>query len=214
MKYYTKSFETENLLIKPSTMDEQKELWEILKQPIVNRYYFPTPNRIFRDNNLSSDNIDDLIKARKIFQDQLNDWERQKKFLKKKIDCINNNDQSQLFTWSIFLKNGTVLGQMSVQPKDDYPDETRDVGWFINPDYQRKGYGYEAASKIIDFMFNEIGIEEIITSAAVVNPGSWRIMEKLGFIRTGIHKGTYYDDNNEILDNYDYYINKKMFLKK
>ena len=54
MKYFTKSFETENLIIKPSTMEEQKELWEILRQPVVNRYYFPTPNRIFEKYNFLS----------------------------------------------------------------------------------------------------------------------------------------------------------------
>ncbi len=214
MKYFTKSFETENLIIKPSSMEEQKELWEILRQPVVNRYYFPTPNRIFEKYNLSTDNIDDLIKAREIFQEQLNDWDRQEKYLRKKVDGIINKDNSQLFTWSIFLKDGTVLGQMTVQPKDDCREETRDVGWFIDPDYQRRGYGYETAYTILDFMFNEVGIEEIITSAAVANPGSWRIMEKLGFERTGIHKGTYFDENNKILDNYDYYVNKKMILKK
>ena len=70
-------------------MNEQYELWQILKDEKVNRYYFPTPDRIFEKNNLSKDKIEDMVVARKIFMDQLNDWERQKPFYEKKISAYN-----------------------------------------------------------------------------------------------------------------------------
>lgn len=34
-------------------------LWQILKDESVNRYYFPTPERIFKKNNLSKERIED-----------------------------------------------------------------------------------------------------------------------------------------------------------
>ena len=51
---------------------------------------------------------------------------------------------------------------------------------------------------MLDFMFNEVEISEIKTSAAEINPASWKLMEKLGFKYIGTKKSTYFKDN-EIL---------------
>ena len=211
-----RDFETDRLLIKKPTMEEQYVLWNILRDENVNRYYFPTPDRIFVKNNLSKDNVGDLKQARKIFMEQLNDWERQQPFYEKKIEAINEEDNRQKYTWSIFLKTGEPIGQISVQSKDEYADnpEIRDVGWFINPKYQGNGYATEAASEVLRFMFEEVGIDQIITSAAIVNQGSWRIMEKLGFEKTGEKQSTYFDDENNILQSYCYVCNKELFLNR
>lgn len=211
-----KNFETEKLLIKKPTMEEQFTLWDILRDENVNRYYFPTPDRIFIKNGLNKDNIVDLKQARRIFMEQLNDWERQKPFYEKKIDSINSEDNSQKFTWSIFLKNGEPIGQITVQPNDEYAENPaiRDIGWFISPKYQGQGLGTEAAIEVLKFMFDEVEIEQIITSAAIDNPGSWRIMEKLGFERTGEKQSTYFDDDDNILMCYCYSGNKENFLNR
>jgi len=63
-------------------------------------------------------------------------------------------------------------------------------------------------------MFDEVEIEQIITSAAIDNPGSWRIMEKLGFERTGEKQSTYFDDDDNILMCYCYSGNKENFLNR
>ena len=211
-----RDFETDRLIIKRPTMEEQFALWNILKNENVNRYYFPTPDRIFIKNNLSKDRIEGLKQARKIFMEQLNDWERQKPFYEQKIETINKEDNSQKYTWSIFLKNGEPIGQITVQPKDEYSNnpEIRDIGWFINPKYQGNGYATEAALEVLRFMFEEVEIEQIITSAAIVNPGSWRIMEKLGFKRTGEKISTYFDNEGNILKNYCYLCNKELFFNR
>lgn len=211
-----RDFETDRLILKVPTMSEQFALWNILIDEKVNRYYFPTPNRIFVKNNLTKDNIASLKEARALFMEQLNDWERQKPFYDKKIESINKEENSQKFTWSIFLKEGEPIGQITVQPNDDYPDtpEIRDVGWFINPKYHGQGLGTEVATIILDFMFNEVEIDRIITSAAVNNPGSWRIMEKLGFERIGEKESSYFDESGNILTSYCYSVDKEMFLNR
>lgn len=211
-----KDLETERLIIKRPTMAEQFKLWSILKEENVNRYYFPTPDRIFNKHNLDKTNIDDLKQAREIFLAQLNDWERQKPFYEKKITDIQNGENSQKFTWTIFLKGGEPIGQITVQPKDEYPDnpEIRDVGWFINPEYQGQGYGTEAALEVLRYMFMDVEIDKIETSAAIINPGSWKIMERLGFVRTGEKQSTYYDENDNILMSYCYVGDKEKFLTK
>lgn len=208
----TKNLETERLLIKIPTMKEQKDLWNIVKKSEINKYYFPTPDRIFNKNNLNKDNIDDLIKARKIFEEQLNDWERQEPFYEKKIVDIQNGENNQKFTWSIFIKNGNIIGQMTVQPSEYDDPDVRDVGWFIDTKYQGKGYGKEAAKKVLDYMFKEVEIKKIITSAAAINPASWKIMEGLGFNYIGNKKSTYFDENNNILECRCYSITREEYL--
>lgn len=209
-----KEIETERLILKIPTMNEQKQLWDIVRNEDVNRYYFPTPDRIFNKYNLSKDVVEDLLEARKIFLKQLNDWGRQEPFYQKKIIAINEGENSQKFTWSIFLKDGTVIGQMTVQQNELYPNnpEIRDVGWFIKPSYQKKGYASEAAKAILDFMFYEVEIEQILTSAAIINPGSWRIMEKLGFTFTGNKKSIYLDENNNIIENHCYSVTRQEYI--
>lgn len=211
-----KELETERLYIRKPTMNEQLALWSILKSEKVNRYYFPTPDRIFIKNNLRKDNIADLKEARKIFLKQLTDWDRQLPFYEKKIKDIQDGDNNQKFTWSIFLKNGEVIGQITVQPCDKYPNnpEIRDVGWFIDPKYQGQGYGTEAALEVLRYMFEEVEIEKIITSAAIINEGSWKIMERLGFERIGEKQSTYFDEDDNILMSYCYVGDKAKFFNK
>ena len=66
---------------------------------------------------------------------------------------------------------------------------------------------------MIDFMFNEVEITDIMTSAAEINPGSWKIMEKLGFEYIGTKKSSFFKDD-EILISKKYHGNKKLFLNR
>ena len=205
-----RDLETKRLLIKVPTNKEQYDLWNILRDEKVNRYYFPTPKRIFEEYNLDKTKYEDLQKARKLFLKEFNDWEIQKQFFEKKMSGIESEDNSQKYTWSIFLKNGEVIGQITVQPKSDYPDnpEIRNIGWFINPKYQGMGYCTEAAREVLRFMFEEVEIEKILCSAAIINVGSWRVMEKLGFERVGTGETTYFDEDGNVLKSYKYVVDK------
>ena len=213
-KINSKNLYTDRLELRIPTMKEQHRLWEILVNENINQYYFPTPDRIFDKNNLAKDNIEDLKKARKIFMEQLSDWNRQEPFYEKKIKCIESGDDNQRFTWSIFLKGTNILiGQITCQPKDNEPEDVRDVGWYIDSEYQGQGYASEAATAMLNFMFNEVEITEIKTSAAEINPASWKIMEKLGFKYIGMKQSSYFKDD-EILMAKEYYVNKELFLNR
>lgn len=213
-KIDSKNLYTDRLDLRIPTMEEQHRLWEILINEDINQYYFPTPDRIFDKNNLSRDKLEDLKEARKIFMEQLSDWDRQKPFYEKKIECIQAQDDSQKFTWSIFLGGtDTVIGQITCQSKDNEPEDVRDVGWYIDPNYQGYGYATEAAVAVLNFMFNEVEITEVKTSAAEINPGSWRIMEKLGFEYVGTKQTTYFKDD-EILNAKCYHGNKELFSNR
>ena len=63
-------------------------------------------------------------------------------------------------------------------------------------------------------MFNEVDIKKIITSVAIINPASWRFMEKLGFVRDKENtKFVDYTFCNEPVENYIYELTKEHFLE-
>ena len=165
----SKTIETERLFLRSSKMEEQKRLWQILMIPEVNKWY--------------------LTGAKKHASNQEHwTWEIQEKFYKSKVDKAND---SNIFGWSIFLKpeyaeNGKeeIIGQVTAQENGE--DITvRDVGWYIDPKYQGKGYATEAAKAMIDYMFKEAGINSISSGAVKDNIASCKMFEKLGFNKIG-----------------------------
>lgn len=181
----SKRLETDRLILCPQTMEEQKYLWSVLMIPEVNKYYLTVPS---------------------FLKDKLKDWDKQEKYY---IEGVNKANNPDVYKWSVFLRDdGECIGMVTCQDIEGQPDSIRDVGWYLDPKYQGKGYGYEAAKRMVDYMFKEVGIDEIRTGAAIVNPSSWRIMEKLGFKRldeTKMVNYTYIDGETEI---YLYNLNK------
>jgi len=161
----SKAIETERLILRSSKMKEQKNLYEILMIPEVNKWYLTSGKKHANNKEHWA-------------------WKTQEKFYKSKVDKASNPD---VFRWSIFLKREytdsnkeEIIGQVTAQENGE--DITvRDVGWYIDPKYQGKGYATEAAKAMIDYMFKEVEIEKIISGAVKENIASCKIFEKLGF---------------------------------
>ncbi len=60
-----------------------------------------------------------------------------------------------------------------------------DLGFWIGRDWWGRGYGTEAAGRMVEFARDSLGVSRITATAAVSNPASRRILEKLGFVETG-----------------------------
>lgn len=190
----SKQIETERLLLKTQTIQEQKRLWEILMIPEVNKYYLTVPPK---------------------FREKLLDWNKQEEYYK--MDMEHANDPN-IFRWSIFLKKtGECIGRVSCHEAHDEDSSITDpsvrgVGWLIDPAFQGNGYATEAAIAMIDYMFDKVHINEIRTGAAIVNPASWMIMEKLGFIRQDKTKMIQYTFLDEPVEDYSYILTKEQWL--
>ena len=190
----SKTIETNNLILKAQTMDEQKYLWSILMIPEVNKYYLTVPT---------------------FLREKLKDWSTQEKYYIEEMMHANDLD---VYKWSVFLKEtGECIGRVTCHEAHDEDDnindpEIRGVGWYIDPKFHGKGYGTEAARAMIDFMFNEVGIKEIRTGAAIDNPASWKIMERIGFEKTNKTKLVQYTYIDEPVIDYQYILTKEMYL--
>lgn len=149
------------------------------------------------------------------FREKLKDWNMQKIFYEEDIEHAIDND---VFKWSIFLKTtDECIGRLSCHEAHDEDEAINDanirgVGWIIDPNFQGKGYGTEAAKTMIDFMFLECEIEQIVTSAAICNPASWKIMEKLDFEKQEGTKLVQYTYLDELVENYFYVLTKERYL--
>jgi RimJ/RimL family protein N-acetyltransferase len=77
--------------------------------------------------------------------------------------------------------------------------ERGELGYWIGKPYWGKGYGTEAAKAILSLGFGTIKLNKIFARAITSNPGSWRIMEKIGMTYEGTLKqhetrwGQYFD---------------------
>lgn len=183
----SKTIETTRLMLHKTEEKDLKELWNILCLEIVSKYYLTCKINY--------------------------DWEDEKKWQYKKLEEASNPN---IYRWTIEIKDtNEIIGQISVQEGEN-PDklEIRDIGWFIDPVFQKKGYGYEAASEVLKYMFLEVEISSIETCAAIINPNSWRLMEKLGFKRKNTTHFVKYTLLDEEIEVYEYVLTKKDFLKE
>ena len=64
-----------------------------------------------------------------------------------------------------------------------------ELGWIVNKQYWGKGFAYEAAKAVIQYFAANMGTTHFIAHCDTDNIASYKIMEKLGMIRTGKNGG-------------------------
>lgn len=79
-----------------------------------------------------------------------------------------------------------VIGQLYFKRLDPPHLLTCELGYVVNPAYQRQGYGSEAASAVVLDALTSHGMHRIVAHCDPRNPASWRLLEKLGFRREGL----------------------------
>ncbi len=86
--------------------------------------------------------------------------------------------------WAIEL-NGTVIGDINIS--FDFPNRVAEIGYSISRTYWGRGYGTEAAGAVVDTAFSvHVELNKVRALADPRNPGSLRVMEKIGMVREGI----------------------------
>jgi RimJ/RimL family protein N-acetyltransferase len=86
---------------------------------------------------------------------------------------------------TVFLieNNHTPIGMAGV---DWRAPETPELGYWLGVEHWGQGFATEAARAVIDFTFEEFGVEQLISGARVANPSSRNILEKCGFQWSGV----------------------------
>ena len=90
------------------------------------------------------------------------------------------------YQWAIVLKTmGEPIGSLSVVRLDERVDEC-ELGWCIGRDWWGQGITTEAGEAVLRFLFGEVGAQRVAARHATNNPGSGRVMQKLGMRREGV----------------------------
>lgn len=107
---------------------------------------------------------------------------------------------TRYYNWGIFLKeNGRLIGTISFVDINDYKC-TAEIGYVIANEYRNKGYASEAAKRLLDYGFDEIGFKRIVGYHFINNDVSGKVMEKIGMKREGWLPKSKLDNKGRVCD--------------
>ena len=97
------------------------------------------------------------------------------------VSGANRADDEVVFV--ITSRDGTLVGSCGVVSlRGEYPE----IGYWLGTPYWGRGYATEAARAVIAYAFDELGHEVLEGGARVSNPASRRVLEKCGYVWTGV----------------------------
>ncbi len=94
----------------------------------------------------------------------------------------------EFYDWAITLADtGKMIGTVGFT-KIECPHNKAEIGYVLNPDYHGAGIGTEAAKRIVDFGFCELGLHRIEARFMQGNDASLAVMKKLGMTFEGYQR--------------------------
>lgn len=97
-------------------------------------------------------------------------------------------DQRGWGLWAVEVRDsGEFIGftGLSVPLFDAEFVPCTEIGWRLTVSSWGRGYATEAATAVLDFAFDEIGLDDVVSFTFVGNHRSRRVMEKLGLTERG-----------------------------
>ncbi|MDO5606505.1 MAG: GNAT family N-acetyltransferase [Paracoccus sp. (in: a-proteobacteria)] len=88
--------------------------------------------------------------------------------------------------------DGTYLGEVGIYHRDDFP--APELGWFLRPEAEGKGYGAEAARAVLVWARAQFGWDELVNYIAPGNTRSIALALRLGGQQVDGLPGTAPDD--------------------
>ncbi len=106
---------------------------------------------------------------------------------------LARREEDREYYFAICLKDsGQVIGEIFSHPEQTAPGEapadTFCPCWMLHPEYQGKGYAYEAARAYFDYLFQKKGARCIYIYTENDNIPCQRLSEKLGMRREGLFR--------------------------
>lgn len=111
---------------------------------------------------------------------------------------LKEQEKKDILFWAIYIKaSGKHIGNIKIDPLDEL-NNSGEYGILMGDKKQwGKGYAKEVSIAVIEFCFQEMGLNEITLGVVDTNQAALKLYEKIGFIKT------------EELDNIKLYDGKK-----
>ena len=87
--------------------------------------------------------------------------------------------------------DGKVIGLLSLERKEH---EQGAIGYALGIAYRGHGYATEAVRGLMGYGFRWLGLHRIYADTHSDNPGSWKVMERLGMKREGCFREAVFRD--------------------
>ncbi|MDR2207241.1 MAG: GNAT family N-acetyltransferase [Flavobacteriaceae bacterium] len=170
-----KTYETERLILKPTGLDDVKLIVQLLNSETFLKYVGDRNVRTLED-------AENYIKRRCLPQIE--------KLGYGNFTIIRKFDNKKLGTCGIFVRNEM---------------ENPDIGFAFLPEFEGKGYAFEAANFIKNLGFSDFGMKKIGGITVEYNHRSRKLLEKLGlkFVKKFFMEGDpeelmYYEIENAV----------------
>lgn len=101
-------------------------------------------------------------------------------------DWTAGYDKDNFYQWTIVLKDlGQPIGTIDVHDLDDTAS-VGEIGYCIGKPWWRKGIMSEALAAVLSYMFDQVGMRELIANHDANNPNSGAVMKKCGMKFAGL----------------------------
>lgn len=97
----------------------------------------------------------------------------------------------------VLVETGEVIGDLAVNLTWD--SRCSEIGYSFAPAHWRKGYAVEAASAMVEYLFETVGVTRVAGTLHPDNPASATVLERLGLLFEGHTRLSYWvgDDNSD-----------------
>ena len=155
---------------------------------------------------LSMKDIDDYIewKSQEIYHKYLPSKVKTKDEYKNVLEKIvkgYDDKQNPSLIWGVFFNN-KLIGTVSIEDWNK-THKWCEIGWGLNPKFQKQGFAYESIRCLIKYIFEELQMNRISIVIWDGNESSKNLAKKLGFVQEGIERKARYK-NNKFIDLYCY----------
>ena len=87
----------------------------------------------------------------------------------------------------LIVADSTPVGTIALE-SFDWEVGRAELGYWLDPDHHRQGYGSEAAERIVAYGFDQLGLHRIEARVFEFNQASQGLLEAVGFTREGVHR--------------------------
>ena len=163
---------TSRLILRPYTIDDLDDLYDMQSRPEVTRYL------LF--------DVRDRVQARKSLEDRIR-------------TTVLDQEGSSLTLAVVLPETAAVIGDV-VLFWTSREHRQGEIGYIFHPDQSGKGYATEAAREMLRLGFEGLGLHRIVGRLDARNTASARVLERLGmrreahFVQNEMVKGEWTDE--------------------
>lgn len=155
------TIKTERLILRPCTLEDSEALYEYMKNPNVGPHAGWAPHKSLEETK-------EIVKS------------------------IFLNAKTFVICLPIGNEESKVIGIIGLENDIHRPDgNSREIGYSLAEEHWGNGYMTEAAKAVIEYGFNEMGLDQIAIGTSDENIRSQRVISKCGFVYEGTIRRSY-----------------------